>query len=83
MGSFRVCLHVPTPSPCSSLSLSSFTIVLMVMVHLTGKMGVEPILPIRLPVTLSTMIKLDGDGHSDGVGTCKHTFRFRLIHTER
>ena len=58
------CLHVPTPSP------SSFTIVLMVTVRLTAKMGVEPILPIRRAVTISTMIKFDGDG----VGTCKHTF---------
>ena len=31
-------------------------------VRLTGKMGVEPILPIRRAITISTMIKIDGDG---------------------
>ena len=42
-----------------------FNIVPMV----TGKMGVEPI----LPVTISTMLNFDRDWHGDGdgVGTCK------------
>ena len=51
----------------------------MVMVRLTGKMGVEPILPIRRAITISTMIKLDGDWHGEGVGTCKHTLRKTLL----
>ena len=49
-----VCLHVPIPSP----SPSSFIIVLMVMVCPMGKIGVEPILPNRRSVTISTIIKL-------------------------
>ena len=58
------CLHIPIPSP----SPSSFIIVPMVTGCLTGKMVVEPI----LPVTISTIINLDGDG--DGVGMCKQAF---------
>ena len=38
---FRVCLHIPTPSP------SKFNIVSMVMGSLTGRMGLEPILPVN------------------------------------
>ena len=47
--------NTPCPSP------SSFIIVPMVMGRLTGKMGVEPI----LPITINTMMNLDGDG--DGI----------------
>ena len=52
-------------------------------------MGQEPILPVRRPITIGTIIKLDGDGvgigdrvemckqtltsDGDGVGTCKQT----------
>ena len=37
------------------------------------RMGVETILPIRLSVTIGTMIKLDGDevGDGDWLGMCK------------
>ena len=40
-------------------------------------MGVEPILPLRQPVTIGTIIKVDGDGvgHGDGVGMCKQALR--------
>ena len=43
----------------------------MVTGSLTGKMGVEPILPVRRPVT-KIQGKLDGNG--DGVGMCKQAF---------
>ena len=58
----KVCLHIPTPSPSPSI--------VYIVSKVTGRMGVEPILPVRLPVTTGTIIKLDGDG--DGVGMCKH-----------
>ena len=74
------CLHVPTLSGCLSLSPSKFIIVLMVTVRLKDRMGVEPILPVRRAVIISTMINFDSDsdGHGDGIGTCKHAFRTRL-----
>ena len=45
----------------------------MVTGSLTGKMGVRPILPVRLSVTIATMLNFDGhcDGDGDGVGMCK------------
>ena len=52
--SVEACLHIPTPSP------SSFIIVLIVTGRLTVIMGSTPILPIRQPVTIGTIIKLDG-----------------------
>ena len=36
-------------------------------------MGLEAILPVKLPVTISTMLNIDGDCDGDGVGTCKQT----------
>ena len=47
------------------------------MVRLTGRMSVEPILPVRRAVIISTMINFDGDGdwHGDGGGTCKHALK--------
>ena len=38
-------------------------------------MGPVPILPVKLPVTISTMLKFDRHCHGDGngVGMCKHT----------
>ena len=47
----KVCLHVPTQSLSPSQCPSKFNIVPMVTGSLTGKMGVEPILPVRRPVT--------------------------------
>ena len=35
--------------------------------RLTGRMGMEPILPVKQPVTIDTMLNFDGDG----VGMCK------------
>ena len=35
--------------------------------RLTGRMGSRPILPIRRPITIGTIVKLDGDGD----GMCK------------
>ena len=37
--------------------------------RLTGKLGTEPILPVRQSVSIDTMINFDGDGDRDG--TCK------------
>ena len=44
---------------------------------LTDRMGVEPILPIKMSVTIDTMLNFDGDfdRHSDGDVTYKRTFR--------
>ena len=39
---------------------------------LMGRMGVEPILFVKLPITIDTMLNFGGDG--DGVETRKHTF---------
>ena len=48
----------------------------MVMVHLTGRMGTEPILSIKRSVSIDTMINFDGDGdgHGNVDGTCKQAF---------
>ena len=53
----------------------------MVMVHLTGRMGREPILSIKWSVSIDTMINFDGDrnGHRDGDGTCKQTLKNPLL----
>ena len=47
----------------------------MVMGSLTGRMGDRSILPVKLPVTISTMLNFDRDcdGDRHGVGMCKHT----------
>ena len=42
----------------------------MVTVHLTGRMGTEPILSIKRSISIETMLNFDGDG--DGDGNCKH-----------
>ena len=44
-------------------------------------MDVEPILPIKQPVTIGTIIKLNGDGvgDGDGVGICKQAFSILQI----
>ena len=65
----RACLHVPSPCPCPSKSLSTFTIVSMVMDHLTGRLGSEPILSMRVNLTVAV------DGDEDGDGMCKQTFK--------
>ena len=67
----KVCLHIPTPTP--SPSPSKFNIVPMVTGSLTGRMGLEAILPVKLPVTIDTMLNFDehSDGDGDGVGMCK------------
>ena len=69
---FKAYLHIPTPSPIPSPS--SFIIVQMVTFCLTCRMGLEPILPIRWPVTISTMFNFDGVGIGDGVGMCNQAF---------
>ena len=40
-----------------------------------GRMGLEPILPVKVPVTIGTILNFDGDCDCDGhgVGTCKQT----------
>ena len=43
----KVCLHLPTPFPSPSQCPSKFTIVSMVTDSLTGRMGLEPILPVN------------------------------------
>ena len=49
----------------------------MVTVCLTGRMGTEPVLPIKRSVSIGTMINFEGDGHAhgDGYGTCKKALR--------
>ena len=44
-----------------------------------GRMGLEPILPVKVPATIGTMLNFDGDcdGDRHGVGTCKHSFSFK------
>ena len=37
---------------------------------LMGRMGLEPILPIKVPVTIGTILNFD----RDGVGKCKQIF---------
>ena len=43
---------------------------------MTSRMGLEPILPVKLSVTISTMLNFDGhcDCDGNGVTTCKQTF---------
>ena len=67
---FKACLHVPTPFP------SKFIIMPMVTGSPTGRMGSIPILPVRLPVTIITMLNFDRhcDGDGNGLGTCKQAF---------
>ena len=78
--SIKVCLHVPTPSQSPSQCPSKFNIVLMVTGGLAGRMGLSPILPVKLSVTIDMMLNFDrhcdGDGDADGVGTCKQYFTF-------
>ena len=52
-----------------------FNIMSMVMDSLTGRMGDRPILPVKLPITISTMLNFDGNcyGDRDGVWMCKQT----------
>ena len=44
----------------------------MVTGTLTGRMSVEPILPVKVPVTTSVMLNFDGPNF--GVGTCEQGF---------
>ena len=60
MSVVEACLHVPSPSPCSSPSPSKFIIVSMETDRLMDRTGV--------------MLYFDGDGHGDGDGTCKQAF---------
>ena len=41
----------------------------------TGRMGLEAILPLKLPVIIRIMLNFDCDGDRSGVGKCKHTFK--------
>ena len=45
-------------------------------------MGLEPILPVRLLVTIDIMLNFDGhcDGDGNGVGTCKQALRPLLLY---
>ena len=51
----------------------------MVVVHLTGRMGTEPILSIKRSISIDAMINFDGDGdrHGDGDGTCKQALSIK------
>ena len=51
------------------------------MVHLTIRMGCEPILSVKWSVSIDTMINFDGDsdGHGDGDSTCKQAFSLALF----
>ena len=48
-------------------------------------MGFRPILPVRQPITISTMLNFDGDGDGigDGVGMCKQALRNVMDQTEK
>ena len=52
----------------------------MVTVHLTGRMGTEPILSIKRTVFIDKMINFGGDRErrGDGDGTCKQAFAVLL-----
>ena len=52
----------------------------MVTGSLTGRMGLEAILPVKLPVTINTMLNFDGHSDDDGdaVGMCKQAFTYKL-----
>ena len=69
-------VYTSRPRPRLRSRPSQVYIVLIVTGRLTGRMGREPILPVRQPVTIGTIIKLDGDGDGigDGVGMCKQAF---------
>ena len=69
----KACLHILMPCPSPSQSSSKFNIVQIVTGSLTGRMGDRPILPVKLPITIDTMLSFDSDG--DGVGMCKQTLR--------
>ena len=45
-----------------------------------GRMGLEAILPVRVPIIIGTMLNFDGDcdGEKHGVGACKHTLTLRV-----
>ena len=72
-GRLKACLHIPMPLPIPFPSPSKFIVVLMVTGRLSGRMGSRPILPVRQPVTIGTITKLDGDGNGigAGIGMCK------------
>ena len=48
---------------------------------LIDRMGSRPILPIKVSITIGTMLNVDSDfdGHGDGDATCKQTL---IWHTE-
>ena len=56
-------------------SQSKFNIVLMVMGSLTGRMASRPILPVKLSITISTMLNFDGNCDGNRVRKCKQTLR--------
>ena len=37
------------------------------------RMGIQPILPVKLSITIDTMLNFDSDGHGDCDVTCKQT----------
>ena len=45
-------------------------------------MDVQPILPVKVCITIGTMLNFDGDfdGHGDGNVTCKQTFNPETIY---
>ena len=45
----------------------------MVTVTLTDRFGFGPILPVKVSVTIDTMVKFDDDFDGDGDDTCKQT----------
>ena len=65
---FKACTHNVTV-PVSIKSLPKFITVLT----MAGRMGVQPILPVRVPVIIDTMINFDGGRHGDVM--CKQSFR--------
>ena len=43
-----------------------------------GRMGSTPIMPVRQPITIGTIMKIDSDGIGDGLVMWKHILRKRL-----
>ena len=67
MHTIRFCSHVLSTSIFYERQIQSF---------LKDRMDVQPILSIKMCITINTMLKFwyDFDGHNDGDLTCKHAF---------
>ena len=67
--SFRCRLHVPSTSPFLSVAH-----LILLSNTLMCNTGVQPILPVKVFITIDTMLNVSFDINSDGDDTCKQTF---------